>query len=234
MGSRPGSPRSGRAADVPGGARRAVLRDAAGIGVAVGAYGISFGAVAIAAGLSVAQACALSALAFTGASQFAFVGVVGAGGAPITGVLTALLLGSRNTLYALRMSALLEARGFRRLLAAHVTIDETTAMAVVRDSPAESRLAFWMTGLSVFCLWNLATLLGALGAGALGDPRALGMDAAVPAAFLGLLWPRLRAGRETRAVALAGAAVAVGTSLVLPAGVPVLLAALVAVRLRGR
>lgn len=214
--------------------RRAVLRDAAGIGVAVGAYGVSFGAVSIAAGLSVAQTCALSALAFTGASQFAFVGVVGAGGAPLAGMATALLLGSRNTLYGLRISALLRPTGLRRLLAAHVTIDETTAMAVVRTTAAESRLAFWTTAVAVFSFWNLATLVGALGAGALGDPRTLGLDAAVPAAFLGLLWPRLRGSGEARLVALSGAAVAVGTSLVLPPGAPVLLAGLVALRLRGR
>jgi predicted branched-subunit amino acid permease len=229
-----GSQRFGGRSDVPVEIRRAILRDAAGIGLAVGAYGISFGAVSIAAGLSVAQTCALSTLAFTGASQFAFVGVVGTGGAPLAGTATALLLGSRNTLYALRMSALLDASGLRKLPAAHVTIDETTAMAVARTTAAESRLAFWATAASVFTLWNLATLVGALGAGALGDPRALGMDAAVPAAFLGLLWPRLRAGTEARAVALAGATVAVAASLTLPAGVPVLLAALVAVRLRGR
>ncbi len=236
--SGPGDPEgpgdSEDAAEVPAERRRGVLRDAAGIGIAVGAYGLSFGAVSIAAGLSVAQTCALSTLTFTGASQFAFVGVVGAGGAPLAGMATALLLGSRNTLYGLRVSGLLRPAGLRRLLAAHVTIDETTAMAVVRNTPAESRLAFWATAVAVFSLWNLATLLGALGAGALGDPRALGLDAAVPAAFLGLLWPRLRGSGEARLVALAGAGVAVLASPLLPAGAPVLLAALVAVRLRGR
>lgn len=214
-------------------ARRTVLRNAASIGVAVGAYGVSFGAVAVAAGLSPAQACVLSSCAFTGASQFAFVGVVGAGGTPLAGVATALLLGSRNTLYALRMSTLLDVRGAKRLLAAHVVIDETTAMATARPTPEESRLAFWATAVSVFSLWNVATVVGAFGARALGDPTTLGLDAAVPAAFLGLLWPRLAGSGEARAVAVAGAAVAVVTSLVLPAGIPVLLAALVAVRLRG-
>lgn len=222
------------AAELPTERRRAILRDAAGIGIAVGAYGLSFGAVSIAAGLTVTQTCALSALAFTGASQFAFIGVVGAGGAPLAGMATALLLGSRNTLYGLRISGLLRPSGLRRLLAAHVTIDETTAMAVLRTTPAESRLAFWATAAAVFSLWNLATLLGAFGAGALGDPRALGLDAAVPAAFLGLLWPRLRGSGEVRLVALAGAAVAAAASPVLPAGVPVLLAALVALRIRSR
>jgi predicted branched-subunit amino acid permease len=207
--------------------RRAIVRDAAGIGAAVGAYGLSFGALAVAAGLTVLQACALSLLTFTGASQFAFLGVLSAGGSALSGVATALLLGSRNTLYALRLAPMLGRR--RRWLAAQFVIDETTAMATVRDTVEESRLAFWSTAVSVYVLWNAATLLGALGARGLGDPGALGLDAAVPAAFLGLLWPRL-ADPDTRATAVAAGAVAVAAALVLPAGVPVLLAALVAVR----
>ncbi len=217
----------------PADLRRAVYRDAASIGVAVGAYGVSFGAVAVAAGLSVPQACALSLLAFTGASQFALVGVLGAGGGALAGTATALLLGSRNTLYALRLATLLGVRGGRRLLGAHLVIDETTAMALARADPAESRLAFWATGAAVYTCWNAATLIGALGARYVGDPRTLGLDAAFPAAFLALLAPRLRSARPV-AVAAVATGVAVVAVPFVPAGVPVLLAALVAVIAGGR
>lgn len=213
--------------------RREIVRDAVGIGLAVGAYGVSFGAVAVAAGLSAAQASALSALMFTGASQFAFVGVLAGGGSPLTGAATAWLLGSRNTLYGLRLAPLLGVRGRRRLLAAHLVIDETTAMAVARERGAAGRLAFWATGAAVFALWNAATLLGALGAAMLGDPARLGLDAAVPAAFLGLLWPRLTDPRSRLVAVVAGLA-ALAAARWVPAGVPVLLAALVAIRLRER
>ncbi|MCW2725301.1 MAG: AzlC family protein, partial [Frankiales bacterium] len=182
--------------------RRAVLRDALGIGVAVGAYGLSFGAVATTAGLSAVQACALSLLMFTGASQFALVGVLGAGGGAIAGVLSSLLLGSRNTLYAVRLADLLRLPGPRRIVAAQLTIDETTAMATAAPAGQE-RTAFWATGVSVYLLWNLGTLLGALGAARLGDPATFGLDAAVPAAFLALLAPRLRE-RQGFSIALAG------------------------------
>ena len=87
--------------------RAAIIRDGLGVGIATGAYGISFGAVSVAAGLSVAQTCVLSLLMFTGASQFALVGVAAAGGPPVSGALTALLLGTRNTLYGLRLAPLL-------------------------------------------------------------------------------------------------------------------------------
>ncbi|MCU1674651.1 MAG: AzlC family protein [Frankiales bacterium] len=211
--------------------QRDVVRDAVGIGIAVGAYGISFGAVATTAGLSVLQACATSLLLFTGASQFALVGVLGAGGSALAGVLSALLLGSRNTLYAVRLADLLRFRGPRRVLAAQLTIDETTAMATATtEHPA---LAFWATGAAVYGLWNLGTLLGAVGATQLGDPATFGLDAAVPAAFLALLAPRLRE-RTGLLIAVAGGLLALAAVPLTRPGVPVLVAALAVVPLLVR
>lgn len=162
---------------------------------------------------------------FTGASQFALVGVIGAGGSGWAGAATAALLGTRNGLYGLRLSSLLDVRGWRRLLTAHFVIDETTAMAIARDDPLRSRFAFWATGLALFTLWNLGTLTGALATRALPDPRVLGLDAAPPAAFLALLAPRLRA-REPLAIAGASALVALVVLPFVPAGVPLLVVAL--------
>jgi predicted branched-subunit amino acid permease len=195
--------------------------------VATGTYGLSFGALSAAAGLTVPQTCALSLLMFTGASQFALVGVVAAGGAPMTGAATATLLGVRNGLYGLQLSRLLGARGPRRLLAAHLVIDESAAMAQGRASAPLARLGFWTTGLAVFTLWNLATVAGAWAASSLSSPQTLGLDVAASAAFLALLAPRMR-GRQAWSVAVVAALVAVVATPFTPAGVPVLLAALVA------
>lgn len=205
--------------------RAAVVRDALGIGVATGAYALSFGAISTAAGLSLLQTVALSVLMFTGASQFALVGVVGAGGSVWAGAATAALLGSRNALYGLRLASLLDARGWRRFAASHFVIDETTAMAIARERPVESRLAFWATAAAVFSLWNLGTLIGALATHALPDPKVLGFDAAPPAAFLALLAPRLRSG-EPLAIALAAGLIALVCLPFVPAGVPLLIVAL--------
>ena len=221
--------------DEPGGeraVRKAVLRDAVGIGVAVGAYGLSFGAAAVTAGLSTLQACVLSLLLFTGASQFALVGVLGAGGSAVAAVAGALLLGTRNSLYAVRLSSLLPVSGARRAVAAQLTIDESTGMATAAPEGHE-RTAFWATGISVYVLWNLATLLGALGAARLGDPGVIGLDAAVPAAFLALLAPQVRDGRRL-AVAVAGGLVALLAVPLTPPGVPGLLAGLAVVPLLVR
>jgi predicted branched-subunit amino acid permease len=207
--------------------RASITRDGIAVGVATGAYGVSFGAVSVASGLDVLQTCALSLLVFTGASQFAFVGVLAAGGAPLSGTLTALLLGTRNTLYGLRLAPLLSWRGWRRVGAAQLRIDESTAMSVSRDTTAAARVGFLSTGLSVFALWNLATFLGALAGESLGDPRTYGLDAAVGAAFLALLWPRLHTPIN-RLVGVLAAALALGLVPVTAAGVPVLAAAAVA------
>jgi len=207
------------------GARRGIVRDALGIAIASGAYALSFGAISTTAGLSLLQTCALSVLMFTGASQFALVGVVGAGGGVWAGVATAALLGSRNMLYGLRLSSLLEATGWRRPAASHFVIDETTAMAIARDTPPLSRYAFWSTGLFLFAFWNLGTLIGALATHALPDPKVLGFDAAPPAAFLALLAPRIRA-REPLAIALASGVVALVLLPFVPPGVPLLAVAL--------
>ncbi len=205
-----------------------MLRAALAVGLATGAYGVSFGAIAVASGLSVVQACALSLLLFSGGSQFAMVAVLAGGGSPAAAIGTGVMLGSRNAFYGLRLAGLLRLRGVRRLLGAQLVIDESTAVATGQDTEEAGRLGFWATGITIFVLWNLATLLGALGAGLVSDPRVLGLDAAAPAAFLALLAPRMRA-REPWAVAL-GAAVVAGLAVpYLPAGVPVLLAAVVAI-----
>jgi branched chain amino acid efflux pump len=207
--------------------RRALVWDALGVGVATGAYGVSFGAIAVAANFSVAQACALSLLVFTGASQFALVGVVASGGAPLSGAATALLLGSRNTLYGLKLASLLRLRGVPRIAAAQLVLDESTAMALKPRDARNARLGFFTAGLAVFVLWNLATLAGAVAGQALGDPRAYGLDAAVPAAFLALVWPRLDSSR-TRVTAVAASAVALALVPLLRPGLPILAAAVVA------
>lgn len=192
--------------------------------LAVGAYGIAFGAAAVSAGLSVLQACVLSLAAFTGGTQFAVVGVIAGGGGSGAALASGLLLGSRNTLYGMRLAPLLRVRGLRRMLAALGTIDETTAMAQAQQSPALARTAYWWTFAGVYAFWNLATLLGAL-AGSVIDPIRFGLDAVVPAAFLALLGPRLRTSRLDRRIALTGAVIAGLLIPVTPAGVPVLAAA---------
>jgi predicted branched-subunit amino acid permease len=210
--------------------RAQVLRTSLGVGVATGAYGVSYGALGTAAGLSVVQTCALSVLMFSGGSQFALIGVLGGGGAAASGTASAVLLGARNALYGARLAPVLGLRGAGRLLGAQLVVDESTAVALSYEPRGirPARLGFWATGLAIFVMWNLSTLLGAVLGNQLGDPRNFGLDAAAPAAFLALLWPRLR-GRSAWLTALAAVVVAVAVVPVVPAGVPVLLAALVPV-----
>jgi 4-azaleucine resistance transporter AzlC len=205
-----------------------VLRDAVAIGLATGVYAVSFGVLAVAAGFSIAQTCAMSLLTFTGASQFTFVSVVTAGGGASAALPPALLLAGRNAVYALSLKSVLRGGRLRRALDAQLVIDESTAMAHAQPAPEAKRRAFLATGGAVFVFWNLGTLAGALAGSGLGDPRDLGLDAIFPAVFLALLAPQLRRPGVVPA-ALGGAAVALVLVPFTPAGVPVMASVLAAV-----
>jgi predicted branched-subunit amino acid permease len=209
---------------------RATVRDALSVALTVGAYGVAFGAAGVAAGFSVLQTSLFSLLTFTGASQFAAVGVVAAGGAAASAVGAAVLLGTRNALYGMQVAPLLRVHGPRRVLAAHVTIDESTGVALSQAPRGVEamRAGFWLTGLGVYLFWNLFTLLGALGARAMGNPASWGLDAAVPAAFLGLLWPRLE-NNFLRLVAVAAMAFAVAVTPLVPPGLEIIATVVIAV-----
>jgi predicted branched-subunit amino acid permease len=196
----------------------------------VGAYGVAFGAAAVANGFSVLQSCLLSLLTFSGASQFAVIGVMGSGGSALSAIATASLLGSRNGLYGVLMAPILKVRGLKRIVAAHITIDESTGVSLSQEPRGlqAMREGFWLTGFGVFIFWNLFTLAGAIGAKAMGDPSAWGLDAAVPAAFLGLVWPRLKNSTD-KSLAIVAAVFAVATTPFLPAGLPIIGTALLAI-----
>ena len=197
------------------------------ISVATGLYGVSFGALAVASGLSIGQTIALSALMFTGGSQFAFIGVLSGGGTGAAAFAAAALLGIRNVVYGTQINRMLRLTGWQKFAAAQLTIDESTATAAGQTDPDEQRRGFWTAGLGIFVLWNLFTAVGALLGDALGDPRRWGLDGAAVAAFLGLLWPRLRA-RESVAIAVVCALATVLAVPWVPPGLPILLAAAVA------
>jgi len=167
---------------------------------------------------------------FSGGSQFAVVGILASGGlaAGPAAIATGTFLGLRNGIYSLRMAPIIQGSWLKRLVAAQLTIDESTAVSLNQGTLTAQRVGFWATGLAVYIGWNLTTLMGALVGNLLGDVSKLGLDAVAAAAFVGLLWPRLR---QLQASVVAAAAAIVATILipVAPPGVPVLAAAVVAV-----
>lgn len=198
-----------------------LIRDVGALGLAVGAVGLSFGAIAVASDLSIGLAIAMSVLVFAGGAQFLAVGLVAAGN-PVAAVVAGLLLNARHLPFGLALGDTLGDRWRHRLVGAHLMVDESVAFALGRVGTQERRRAYWLTGLTLFVTWNLGTVLGGL-LGSIGDPAALGLDAAFPAGLLALLLPSLR-DRRTRAVATLGAVIAVAATPLLPAGLPVLLA----------
>lgn len=205
-----------------------VDRTAVSVAFTVGLYGAAFGAAGVTAGFSILQTCLLSILLFSGASQFAVVGIMGAGGSAISAIATATLLGFRNALYGLQMAPILKVSGLKRVLAAQITIDESTAVATLQENDEDRKRGFYITGVGVYIFWNLFTYLGALGASAIGDPSVWGLDAAVPAAFCGLIWPRLKNKTQFLVSAIAIAWALLLTPIA-PAGIPIITTVLLAV-----
>ena len=203
-------------------------RTALSVAFTVGLYGAAFGAAGVTAGFSILQTCLLSLLLFSGASQFAVVGIMGAGGAAISAIATATLLGFRNALYGLQMAPILKVSGIKRVLAAQITIDESPAVATLQENDADRRRGFYITGVGVYIFWNLFTFLGALGASAIGDPSVWGLDAAVPAAFCGLIWPRLK-NKTHFIVSAVAIAWALALTPISPAGIPIITTVILAV-----
>jgi 4-azaleucine resistance transporter AzlC len=205
-------------------ALRPVITASATLGAAVGVFGVSFGVGSVSAGATVLQTCVMSLLVFTGASQFSAVSVIGAGGSVASALSGALVLAARNGVYALTMGRRVRGRLGTRLVAAQLTIDESTAMSVAQTEPVAQRTAFWITGLAVYLFWNLGTLAGAL-LGSAVDPATFGLDAAFPAGFVYMVWPLLRTRRGLIA-AVVGAVTCLALVPVLLVGVPILCAAL--------
>lgn len=211
-------------------ADRAAARAGIAVGMAAASYGISYGALAVAAGLDVWQTSVMSLVMFTGGSQFALVGVLASGGlsAGPAAIASAAILGIRNGVYGIRMSPVIGSGFWRRVAAAWVTIDESTAVASTQSTLRTQRIGFWVTAAATFVGWNVTSVIGALVGDAIGDVRQYGLDAAAAAAFLGLLWPRLKQ-LQTVAVAAAAAVLAVALTPVLMPGLPVLAAGAVAI-----
>lgn len=210
--------------------QRKVLRDSLAVAIPVGSYGVAFGAAAVSSGFSVAQSCVLSLFLFSGASQFAVVGVLGAGGGVISAVATASLLGLRNMFYGFRNAPILNVKGLKRIASAQITIDESTGVSLMQEPRGREamRYGFFATGIGVFIFWNLFTLLGALGAKSIGNPSTFGLDAAVPAAFLGLVWPRLTDNRK-RMAALIAIVTSVALTPILSSGLPIIATVVIAI-----
>ncbi|NBU23127.1 MAG: branched-chain amino acid ABC transporter permease [Actinobacteria bacterium] len=195
------------------------------VSLATGLYGISFGALSSAAGLDLTSTMLLSLLMFSGASQFALVGVFATGGTALAAIISAWLMGIRNSFYAIRLRSEIRPTGLRRFLAAQLTIDESNAVHAAQSTLAEAKKGFWLTGVGIYVCWNLATLFGAVAGSAIGSVEAWGLDAAAAAAFLGLLWPMLK-GKLPLAIAAMGIGVAL--TPIFGSGAAILLTALVA------
>jgi predicted branched-subunit amino acid permease len=202
---------------------RPLLRDIALVALADGVVGVSFGAIAVSGGLPAWVPLAMSPAVLAGGAQFAALYIVLGGGGAATAVAAGLVLNARMLPFGFAVADVLDLRWPARLAGSQLVTDESVAFALAQRDPVRRRAAFFACGLLLFVVWNAGTLLGVLAGRAVGNPDALGLDAASPMVLLALVLPTLREPRARRA-ALAGAAIALAATPFVPAGLPVLLA----------
>ncbi len=186
-------------------------------------FGLSFGVLADAAGMSAVAAVAMSATTFAGAAQFAAVTVLDAGGTLVAAIMAAVFLNARYVAISVTVASIFPGRRMRRLAESQLIVDESWALSG-RSGRFEWPILVG-AGLLLYVLWVGSTALGTILGGALGDPNSLGLDAAFAALFLALLAPYLRNRRAVQAAGLAGAITVVLTPIT-PAGVPIIAASI--------
>ena len=205
--------------------RRSIRAQAISIGLAISPFGLAFGALCAESGVGVWEALGFSSLVFGGSSQFAAVSVLADEGTVIAAVTAGLLLNLRSLAFGVSMAPSLKGSLLWRAGVSQLMIDESTAIGSSQSTHELRRYGYLWGGLSVFVLWNATTLIGV---SVLSEAESLitdlGIDATIPAAFLGLIWNKLENAKH-RAVAVIGAITALILIPITPAGIPVIAAA---------
>ena len=205
--------------------RRSIRAQAISIGLAISPFGLAFGALCAESGVGVWEALGFSSLVFGGSSQFAAVSVLADDGTVIAAVTAGLLLNLRSLAFGVSIAPSLKGSLLWRAGVSQLMIDESTAIGSSQSTHELRRYGYLWGGLSVFVLWNATTLIGvSVLSEAESLIRDLGIDATIPAAFLGLIWNKLENAKH-RTVALIGAITALILIPITPAGIPVIAAA---------
>ena len=205
--------------------RRSIRAQAISIGLAISPFGLAFGALCAESGIGAWEALGFSSIVFGGSSQFAAVSVLADDGTVIAAITAGLLLNLRSLAFGVSMAPSLKGSFLWRAGVSQLMIDESTAIGSSQATHELRRDGYLWGGLSVFVLWNATTLIGV---SVLSEAESLitdlGIDATIPAAFLGLIWNKLE-NTKHRAVAVIGAITALILIPFTPAGIPVIAAA---------
>ena len=205
--------------------RRSIRAQAISIGLAISPFGLAFGALCAESGIGVWEALGFSSIVFGGSSQFAAVSVLADDGTVIAAITAGLLLNLRSLAFGVSMAPSLKGSFLWRAGVSQLMIAESTAIGSSQATHELRRYGYLWGGLSVFVLWNATTLIGV---SVLSEAESLitdlGIDATIPAAFLGLIWNKLE-NTKHRAVAVIGAITALILIPFTPAGIPVIAAA---------
>ena len=194
------------------------------LAVAVGLFGVSFGVLSVTSGgMGALPAMVMSATTFAGSAQFAAAAILAGGGQPLAAVAAALLLNARYLPIGVSIARFLSGGPALRFLKSQLVVDESWAIAAQGEGEFDPGRLIG-AGIVLWLSWVGGTIVGVVGGEALGDPAALGLDAAFPALFLALLASQVTTSRTVMA-ALLGGAIALALTPFTPPGVPIIAAA---------
>lgn len=197
-------------------------RAAWGLAVVVAAFGVSFGVLATSSGFGTLPTIVMSITTFSGASQFAAVSILEAGGGVAAAVAAAVLLAARYGPIGLSVAPVIRARLPIRFLQSQLILDESWAIANQGGGRFDRDMLLG-AGALLGMAWVSGTVVGALGGDIIGDPETLGLDAAFPALFLALLLSQLN-GRRTVVAAILGGLIAAALIPFARPGIPIVMA----------
>lgn len=167
----------------------------------------------------------MSAIVFAGGAQFAALSVLAAGGAAPAAVLAGALANLRFLPTGFAIAPALHGGRVQRVLEGQTVVDASFALAARGDGTFDRSALLWSTLVQAIC-WNIGTVVGVLASDVAPDPERFGLDVMLPAFFLTLVAAELRQqGRRAVPVVVVAAMLAAVLTPVLPAGLPVAVAA---------
>lgn len=173
---------------------------------------------------------AAALFAWSGTGEVAYASVIASDGSTLAALIAAMLVSSRFALLALSLKGRWQASLIERVGMYHYASEVAVANAIdqgQRIGPGAARRVFWQLAIPMASGWFIGTVLGLLLGNIVGDTRQIGLDVVFPASFIGTVVTGLRR-RDSAVAVMGGLTAAIGLSPVLPAGLPILVAALAA------
>ena len=170
-------------------------------------FGLVFGVIAMASGLSTLEAILMSSIIFGGASQIVFVQLWSTGVPSFIVGSSVAIVNLRHLLYSASLTKYVEKLPLRwRMTLAYLLTDQSYAVMISKYRDKEfskySHYYFLGSGITLWLGWQIATIFGVLGASFISEEWSLTF--AVSLTFIAIVVPLLKTKADLIACLTAG------------------------------